>query len=166
MSDQQSDEEGIKYQCDYCDTYITFAVRYHCTECDDADFCQTCVKRARKEEHTKHRIIVCKPSHRVVVRRKGKRDSTTVAAAAKVSSTKPTAVQQGDDRGVPEPPPIPQSLIHLEKAQLYFGHGNTHTNTHSGPFTDKIKLISDFKLAHYPADRGPGVQPPDHVSEV
>jgi len=44
---------------------------------------------------------------------------------------------------------IPQSLVHLEKAQLFYGHANSHKTNIDAPFVVQLKLVSDFKMANY-----------------
>ncbi|KAK5120637.1 hypothetical protein LTR85_005995 [Meristemomyces frigidus] len=106
-----------------------------------AVFGAECVEAARSSgAHADHGVIRLGP-----VTQKQKETAQTALQA--LSSGKNAATVKGD-AGVR----VPQSLSHLEKARLYYGHGNKHTSDEDAPYTAQMLMITAFKTAHYAAD--------------
>ena len=116
------------WTCNICESLIGTKM-FKCVACPDTDFCETCVPNASNGEHADHLIIpVGEP------RSDAKRDRV-----------RDIEEQYADVE-------IPASLKHIERAQLFFAHGNKHRATEPAPYKTEIRLLADFKLQHFAKD--------------
>ncbi|KAK4541496.1 hypothetical protein LTR36_007942 [Oleoguttula mirabilis] len=141
MADQQVLRAKTRYRCYSCNAFSGGEVRYSCLACDNIDFCEKCFAAARQSgKHAKHGVFRLGPVTQ--------RQKQTAQAAVQAFSDGKTATTEHHGTDVS----VPQSLHHLERAQLYYGHGNTHTTEEDSPYVAQIILIMAFKTAHYAAD--------------